>query len=379
MLGENKSATLEKKIGKFRIDYFEKDEIYNKKRRKLNKSIFVSLFFAILGMVSLITGAIYKITYLYFGGFLFYAVFLPIFIILFLSKQEKLLKIKPSIEEITCFRISNIIEYLNEYLEHAKEKEIVENASKELKRLYNLIYKEMTRYEPIFKPEYDIKHAMERFLDVTELKYEEEIISKNPEKLRKLKEKFEGIFNNFLKSDYNGLYNFLKDDFEEIKNRAMETTSDKIKRFLVKILTNNYWRLFISIIISLIIFYIIWLSFPQYRQYLMSSIFSLPVLIGFVERILNNIYSGEKEEKTEGREKMKQITKVFDKMKSGVKYQEAVKQVAKELEILPQTVADKCCRQQGLSTAEFIENVNNAIKTGLSADEFIERVKDKSI
>lgn len=78
-------------------------------------------------------------------------------------------------------------------------------------------------------------------------------------------------------------------------------------------------------------------------------------------------------------QKTRQITMVFNKMKDGITYQEAAKQIARDLGVSRTTVADKCCRQQGLSTAEFIEKVNNAIEMGLTADEFIERVKDKSI
>lgn len=80
-----------------------------------------------------------------------------------------------------------------------------------------------------------------------------------------------------------------------------------------------------------------------------------------------------------GQQKIKQITMVFNKMKDGITYQKAVKQIARDLGISPTTVADKCCRQEGLSTGEFKEKVNNAIKMGLTADEFIERVKDRSI
>lgn len=79
-----------------------------------------------------------------------------------------------------------------------------------------------------------------------------------------------------------------------------------------------------------------------------------------------------------GQQKTKQITMVFNKMKGGITFQEAIKEVGNELDMTSNSVRDKCCRQLELSTAEFIEKVENAIKMGLTADEFIKRAEDKS-
>jgi len=80
-----------------------------------------------------------------------------------------------------------------------------------------------------------------------------------------------------------------------------------------------------------------------------------------------------------GSQKIKQIIMVFNRMKEGITYGEAVKQIARDLRIRSSTVRDKCCRQQDLSAAEFKEKANSAIRMRLTADEFIERVKNRSI
>ena len=278
-------------IDVFRGQYNHKLLKYNKRKKKIKR---IAYFLFLLAVSGLILSFIFvtnsqSISNL---GITIYGISLASVAILKLFQSTILLSLTPSVEDTIRFRISELIKHLKTYPRTTDKKEI-ENALIELNRLYKFIIDEMSGYIAVFKQERDIKNALNRFSDVIDYEYKKELESADIEKIKRLENKFIEIYDYILNYNYIGLHSLLLR--EKIKDKA--SFRDIAKKFYLRIVFSSIWRVAFSISISLVILILLWYVLPDYRQNIMSNIFSLPLLIVFIERILE--YSKDDRTKTQ--------------------------------------------------------------------------------